>query len=359
MQKNTQDKLSAEKIDKKVLIGLIIVAGIILSFLLQKNLGKPSNTPTQLTTTNQNLAGEKAMEAIPQAGVAMAKETKGNQELAYTIENGEKVFKITAQPVKWNIVKGTTITAWTYNGTVPGPLIRVTDGDKVKIIVKNTLPEPTTIHWHGIQVPNNMDGIPDMIQKPIQPGDTFTYEFVAKPAGTFWYHSHVDPDKQISIGLSGAFIIDPQGGEINKPDIDKVLMLNEWRVIDGQTYAAMPATGMDGNFFTINGKSFPDTENIEAKVGQKIRLRFIGTGQMAHPMHLHGFPFKIVATDGNPVPEAAQISKDVINVSPGERYDVEFTPDRPGKWMIHCHISHHTTNDHKDPGGLMMVVNVT
>ena len=250
------------------------------------------------------------------------------------------------------------MTAWAYNGMVPGPLIRATEGDKVKILVKNNLSEPTTIHWHGIQVPNNMDGIPDETQEPIQPGETFTYEFVAKPAGTYWYHSHYDSDKQISVGLSGAFIIDPKGGLASKPDIDKVLMLNEWRVIDGQTYAAMPATGMDGNFFTINGKAFPDTETLNVKVGEKVRLRFIGSGQMIHPMHLHGFPFKIVATDGNDVPESAQWTKDTVSVAPGERYDIEFTPDRPGKWMLHCHIPHHTTNEHVEPGGLMMIINV-
>jgi FtsP/CotA-like multicopper oxidase with cupredoxin domain len=273
-------------------------------------------------------------------------------------ENCEKVFNLTAAPVKWNILKDVTVTAWAYNGMVPGPLIHVTEGDIVKINIKNNLTEPTTIHWHGVQVPNNMDGIPDETQKPIQPGDIFTYEFVAKPAGTYWYHSHFDSDKQISVGLSGAFIIDPKGGLASKPDIDKVLMLNEWRVIDGQTYASMPATGMDGNFFTINGKAYPDTETLNVKVGQKVRLRFIGSGQMIHPMHLHGFPFKIVATDGNDVPASAQWTKDTIAVAPGERYDVEFTPDRPGKWMLHCHIPHHTTNEHVEPGGIMMMINV-
>ncbi|CAN5140738.1 hypothetical protein BH11PAT1_BH11PAT1_5840 [soil metagenome] len=359
VKKENYKQPNMENKNNKILIGCIVAAGILLLFLLQKTIGRTANSPAQLSATNANPEAEKAMEAITQAGVPMAKEKTGMQELPYTVENGEKVFALTAEPVKWPILKDTTVTAWTYNGMVPGPLIRVTEGDKVKIIVKNSLPDETSIHWHGIQVPNDMDGIPGVTQKAIKPGESFTYEFVAKPAGTYWYHSHSQPDKQISVGLSGAFIIDPVGGLASKPDLDKVLMLNEWRVIDGQTYAAMPATGMDGNFFTINGKSFPNTEEINAKVGQKIRLRFIGTGQQIHPMHLHGFPFKIVATDGNDVPESAQWTKDVISVAPGERYDIEFTPDRPGKWMLHCHISHHTTNDHKDPGGLMMMVNVT
>ncbi len=346
-----------EKNKKTIIIAIILV--IIVVLVLKNKTQNTKIAPAQLTTSEANLAGEKAMEAIPQDNVVMATETQGLQELPFKIENGKKIFKLTAQPVKWNILKDVTVTAWAYDGMVPGPLIRVTEGDKVKILIKNNLPEPTTIHWHGIQVPNNMDGIPDETQKPIQPGEIFTYEFVAKPAGTYWYHSHFDSDKQISVGLSGAFIIEPRGGLASKPVIDKVLMLNEWRVIDGQTYAAMPATGMDGNFFTINGKAYPDTETINAKVGQKIRLRFIGSGQMIHPMHLHGFPFKIVATDGNDVPLTAQWTKDVVSVAPGERYDIEFTPDRPGKWMLHCHIPHHTTNDHQEPGGLMMMINVT
>jgi len=347
-----------EKLNKKIIIVSIVVVAVILLTILQKISTKSKNAPTQLATTNSNLAGEKAMEAIPEKGVAKSKVQTGLQELPYTLDNDIKVFNLTTKPIRWNILKDVVVTAWTYNGMVPGPLIRVTDGDKVRILVKNNLSEPTTIHWHGIQVPNNMDGIPDETQKPIQPGETFTYEFVAKPAGTYWYHSHFDSDKQISVGLSGAFIIEPPGGLASKPDIDEILMLNEWRVIDGQTYAAMPATGMDGNYFTINGKAYPDTETIEAKVGQKIRLRFIGSGQMIHPMHLHGFPFKIVATDGNDVPDSAQWTKDVVSVAPGERYDIEFTPDRPGKWMLHCHIPHHTTNDHHEPGGLMMMIDV-
>ncbi len=341
--------------DKRHLILLFCTAFILVGgvwFFRKKN------TPPPAQLSGGDVVAEEAMEAIPDAGVEQAKVDSGLQELSYTVENGEKVFSLTTQPVKWNILKDVSVTAWTYNGMVPGPLIRVTDGEKVKILVKNTLSEPTTIHWHGIQVPNDMDGIPDETQKPIQPGETFTYEFVAKPAGTYWYHSHFDSDKQISVGLSGAFIIEPRGGLASRPDIDKVLMLNEWRVIDGQTYAAMPATGMDGNYFTINGKSYPNTETIKAKVGQKIRLRFVGSGQMIHPMHLHGFPFKIVETDGNPVPPAAQIMKDTVSVAPGERYDVEFTPDRPGKWMLHCHIPHHTTNAHHEPGGLMMMIDV-
>lgn len=339
-----------------IVLFLLLVGGYKIFF--SKKTTKLKVAPVQLSSEGVDEAAH-AMEAIPDKNIQLAKVKKGLQELAYTMDGDTKVFKLTTQAVKWPIFGDTLATAWTYNGMVPGPLIHVTEGDRVRIIVKNELPEPTTIHWHGIEVPNDMDGIPDVTQKAIQSGESFTYEFVAKPKGTFWYHSHFDSDKQILVGLSGGFIIDPIDGLNPKPNVDKVLMLNEWRILGGKTYAAMPATDMDANLFTINGKAFPDTEEIDAKVGQKIRLRFIGSGQLIHPMHMHGFAFKVVSTDGNDVPEVNQLTKDVITVAPGERYDIEFTPDRPGKWMLHCHIPHHTTNFHKEPGGLMMMINVT
>jgi FtsP/CotA-like multicopper oxidase with cupredoxin domain len=238
-------------------------------------------------------------------------------------------------------------------------MIRVTEGDQVRIFVKNELPDPTTIHWHGVEVPNAMDGVPGMTQDPIQPGETFIYEFTAKPTGTFMYHSHYEGDIQVGAGLYAPFIIEPQEPEANPPAVDKILMLSEWLVRDGLTYAAMPMSGMEPNYFTINGKAFPATETITVKKGDVVRLRFIGIGQFIHPMHLHGVPFKVVATDGHPVPEMAQLTKDTISVAPGERYDVEFVATEPGQWMLHCHILHHTTNDNVEPGGLMLVINVT
>lgn len=318
----------------------------------------PTPTPSLLSAPALSPGMEHMMAALPDDDVPPATETEGNQPLPYRLEDGVKVFEITAQPVLWTFMEGVQQVAWSYNGMVPGPLIHVTEGDQVRFVVRNDLPEDTTIHWHGIDVPNAMDGVPDVTQPPIAPGETFVYEFVAKPAGTYWYHSHVDPDIQIGAGLHGAFIIDPATPEADPPDVDKVLVLNEWRFVNGQTYGAMPMGGMDPNYFTVNGKAFPATETIHARVGDRVRLRFIAVGQFIHPMHLHGAPFKIVATDGHPVPEGAQLTKDTVSVAPGERYDIEFTATEPGAWMLHCHISHHTTNDGEEPGGLMMMVDI-
>lgn len=322
----------------------------------RQNLGIAATvTPGSMRSTG----GSDIMEPITGENLQTASESKGGQLLPFKTEGDTKVFELTAKAVKWSILKDVTATAWTYNGTVPGPMIRVTEGDKVRIILKNELLKPTTIHWHGIAVPNSMDGIPDVTQKPVQPGETFTYEFVAKPAGSYMYHSHYEGDVQVSAGLYAPFIIDPKEPVTPKPDIDVNLMISEWLIKNGNTFAAMPMAGMEPNYFTFNGKAFPDTETINVKKGQLVRLRLMGIGQLAHPIHLHGFAFKIVATDGHPVPEAAQLTKDTVSVSPGERYDIEFVASETGQWMLHCHILHHTTNDNVEPGGLMMMINVT
>jgi FtsP/CotA-like multicopper oxidase with cupredoxin domain len=313
-------------------------------------------TPGSMTADNPEAAH--MMEPISAPSVPLATETEGGQPLTFREEDGVKVFELTTKAVRWPILDGTTITAFTYNGTVPGPMIRVTEGDQVRIVVKNELPDATTVHWHGVEVPNAMDGVPGVTQAPIEPGESFTYEFVAKPAGTFMYHSHFEGDVQVSAGLYAPFIIDPKEPEENPPAVDQTLMISESRLRDGQTFAPMPMTGMEPNFFTINGKAFPATEEVTVKKGERVRLRLIGIGQFIHPMHLHGIPFKIVATDGHAVPEAAQLTKDTVTVAPGERYDIEFVATEPGQWMLHCHILHHTTNDNVEPGGLMLMINV-
>lgn len=312
---------------------------------------------TDVSGAGHDMAGH-AMGSVSSAGVLPATAMAGAQPLDYVLEGDTKVFTLTAEVVEWPITEGVTMTAYTYNGMVPGPLLRVTEGDKVRVVLQNQLPEATTIHWHGVMVPNSMDGVAGVTQPAVEPGETFTYEFVAKPAGSYMYHSHTEGDKQVGLGLYAPIIIDPAQPESPAPDVDVIMMLSEARVVDGQTYAAMPMAGAEPNYFLINGKAFPATETIPVKLGDRVRIRFMGIGQLVHPMHLHGMPFKIVATDGHPVPEAAQLTKDTVLVAPGERYDVEFIASEPGQWMLHCHILHHTTNDGVEPGGLMMVFDV-
>jgi FtsP/CotA-like multicopper oxidase with cupredoxin domain len=304
------------------------------------------------------------MAPAPMEGVPDATDSRGGKPAEYSIENGVWVYRLEAKPTRWEILPGRRVTAWTYNGTVPGPEIRVPYGQRVRIEVKNSLPDETTVHWHGIDVPNAMDGVPDVTQAPIEPGDTFTYEFDAVPAGrdsaggTFFYHSHVDEDRQMGLGLSGAFVIEPKAST-SRYDVEKTIVIAEWNLNSesGETRPAMEMEGMLPNFFTLNGKSFPATETVKVQRGQRVLFRLIGAGAFTHPMHLHGTDFAVVAKDGHPL--ASPFKADVIQVASGERYDIEFTPNRPGKWIFHCHIGHHLTNDGEDPGGLLMVVDVT
>lgn len=292
-------------------------------------------------------------------------DARGDRPLEPRDENGVKVFDLDISVIEWNILSDKRVTAYAYNQQVPGSRIRVTEGDRVRINVQNELPEPTSVHWHGLVLPNEMDGAADVTQEPIEPGESFTYEFTARQQGTYFYHSHKDIDRQQALGMYGALIIDPKKEPGSTPayDSEAVMQLQEWNFKGGYTFPSMPQEGALPNFFTINGKSYPETETIDMKVGEKLRVRFIGSNNgFIHPMHIHGGPFKIVETDGNPVPEAAQIEKDTIDVGPGERYDVIWEAREPGKWLVHCHIPHHTTNNNAEQeggGGLTTLINVT
>ncbi len=288
---------------------------------------------------------------------------RGNQPLAPVLAGDVKTFNLDVSIINWNILPNQQVAAYAFNRQVPGPLIRVTEGDRVRMVVKNNLPDPTTVHWHGLIVPNQFDGPADVTQAPIQPGASFTYEFTVQQRGTYFYHSHKDADRQQALGMYGALIIDPKIAPSTPAyDLDVPIELQEWTVRQGYTFPSMPMEGLMPNFFTINGKAYPSTETVNVKVGQKVRFRFIGTNSEAiHPMHIHGGPFTIIETDGNPVPAGAQFEKDTVNVGPGERYDVLWTAREPGKWLLHCHINHHTTNDNVEEqggGGLTMIINV-
>ena len=292
-------------------------------------------------------------------------DARGDQILEPRMEDGVKVFDLEASVIKWNILPYEQVMAYAFNQQIPGPRIHVTQGDRIRIIVTNHLPESTSVHWHGLILPNEMDGASYVTQAPIEPGQSYTYEFTVQQSGTFFYHYHRKPDRQQTLGLYGALIVDPALSSapiLPAYDLEYTIQLQEWLEREGYTFPAMLMEGGLPNFFTINGRAYPSTDTIEMKVGQRLLLRFIGSSNnFIHPMHIHGGPFTIVATDGSPVTEAAQLIKDTVNVGPGERYDVIWIAQEPGNWLIHCHIPHHTSNNNVDEdggGGLMMIVHV-
>jgi FtsP/CotA-like multicopper oxidase with cupredoxin domain len=288
---------------------------------------------------------------------------RGDQVLEPRIEGDVKVFDIEASIIRWNILPDVSVQAYAYNHQVPGPRLQMSEGDHVRINFHNNLPESSTVHWHGLIVPNEMDGPAKITQDPVPPGGNFTYEYTVGQSGTYFYHSHDHSDRQQGLGLYGALIIAPKdaGNEV-RADIDYTIQLQEWLKREWLTYPAMQMEGGLPNFFTINGKSYPETDTVPMKVGQTIKLRFIGTNNnFVHPMHVHGGPFQVVARDGETLPDTARYLADTVNVGPGQRYDVVWTARKPGKWLVHCHIPHHTTNNNveqKGGGGLMLVLDV-
>ena len=276
-------------------------------------------------------AAADAMDRGHEAGVkAFPAKTagKGNQLFQPRIERGIKIFDLTAKQIRWETAPGQTVEAWAYNGQVPGPQIRVREGDRVRVVLRNELSESTAIHFHGLEVPNDQDGVPFITQPPVKPGQSYTYEFTVPNSGSHMYHSHHNAAKQVGLGLLGAFIVEPKNpSAIERSDVDYVMIVND---------------GMHG--YTLNGKGFPATEPIVARLGQKVRIRFMNEGMMIHPMHLHGMHMTVIAKDGWAQP--APWKCDTLNVAPGERWDVIVNCNNPGTWALHCHILPHAESEH-------------
>ena len=296
-------------------------------------------------------------------GRAFGLSTRGGRNLAPRIENGIKVFDLETSVIRWQILPKTWVDAYAFNGQVPGPTLRFRQGDRIRINVTNRLPETTTVHWHGMILPNVMDGPAHVTQDPIKNGGVYHYEFTALQSGTYFYHSHDHLDRQQALGLYGAMIIDPATQDPSlHADHEYTIQLQEWLMREGITYPAMPMDGGMPNYFTINGRAYPSTDTIRMKVGETLKVRFIGSSTgFIHPMHIHGGPFQVVARDGETLPPEQRFMADTVNVGPGQRYDVIWKARKAGMWIIHCHIAHHTTNNNTEThggGGLMMNIDV-
>lgn len=290
-------------------------------------------TTAAMTAEEMDMSAHGRAAAFPEAT-----EGEGGQVLEPTIlPDGTKEFDLTVDVIQWEVEAGKIVEAWAYNKQIPGPTLKVNDGDHLRINVTNNLDESTTVHWHGVDVPNEMDGVPDVTQPQIKPGETFTYEFTVTGPAVGMYHSHSNSQKQVPMGLSAGMII----ASLPVPAGVTVSQEIPFIVNDG---------GQLG--FTINGKAFPATKPITAKVGETILVHYFNEGLQAHPMHLHGPVQTVIAKDGHPLP--LPYEADTILVGPGERYSVLITPNRPGLWAWHCHILTHA----EAPEGLMGMTTV-
>jgi len=293
---------------------------------------QPVAPPVTHTTSPQNQT-DGDMDAMHEEGVKKFVELIGKDErfwktpLSFKMDGDVKVFEVTSQDIDWEIASGQTVKAMAYNGRVPGPEIRITEGDKVRVTLTNEMEQSTSIHFHGLMIPNAMDGVPFITQPVVKKGETFTYEFTARNPGSHMYHSHHNAAEQVTKGLLGAFIIEPKD-KSSEPeyDSDYTMILND-----------------SGVGFSINGKSFPYTQPILAKVGERIRIRYMNEGLTIHPMHTHGFPMTVFSRDGW---KLSPFQCDTLMIGPGERWDVIVTPDSPGIWAFHCHVLTHAESSH-------------
>lgn len=251
-----------------------------------------------------------------------------------TLADGTKRFEVTAAITDWEVEPGNIVQAFTYNGTVPAPEIHVEVGDKVQILLKNDLPVATVIHWHGIRVPNSMDGVPPFTQPAVEPGAEFLYEFTALEPAVGIYHSH-NGAAQVLDGLFGAFTV----GEMPTPP--ELLEQGFAAVPDQKINMVLNDAGVIG--LSLNGKSFPATEPYAAKVGDTVLVNYYNEGLTAHPMHMHQPIGWIIAKDGKPL--LVPTPSDTINVAPGERYTVLYKMVDAGVWAWHCHILTHAERD--------------
>ena len=268
--------------------------------------------------------------------------TLNGRSLPYKLKNGVKEFHLIAEEIEHEFAPGTRIKAWGYNGSTPGPTIEAVEGDRVRIYVTNRLPEHTTVHWHGILLPNGMDGVGGLNQPHIKPGETYVYEFTLRESGTRMYHPHADEMVQVAMGMMGLFVIHPRA-MTHAVDRDFGIMLHNWAVHPG-TYRPDPSVMTDFNLWTLNGKVFPVIDPMVVRTGQRVRIRLANLSMHDHPMHLHGVHFKVVGTDAGRIPESAQWPMTTTLVPVGGTVDVEFDASLPGDWAFHCHKSHHTMN---------------
>ncbi len=269
--------------------------------------------------------------------------TLNGWSLPFRMNNGWKEFHLIAEPVVREIAPGMKANLWGYNGQSPGPTIECVEGDKVRFFVTNRLPEHTTIHWHGILLPNGMDGVGGLNQPQIPVGKTFVYEFEMKHSGTFMYHPHADEMVQMAMGMMGFIVVHPRNPKFMPVDRDFCFLINAYDIEPGAMTPKVN-TMLDFNLWTWNSRAFPGIDPLVVRKDDRVRIRMGNLTMTNHPIHLHGYTFSVTGTDGGWVPPSAHWPEVTIDVPIGAMRAFDFVADAPGDWAFHCHKSHHTMN---------------
>lgn len=332
--------MSESKISRRELLAALGAAG----------LGAGLPRPAAAQHEGHDMRGTPDPAAPPEAAPATPRRAAGytpvrtpdGWTLPYRMKGGVKEFHLVAEEIEHEFAPGCRAKCWGYNGSTPGPTIEAVEGDRLRIYVTNRLPEPTTVHWHGILVPSGMDGVGGLSQPRIAPGETWVYEFTLRQHGTQMYHPHADEMTQLALGLMGFFVIHPKDGEPARIDRDYAIMLHNWALHPG-TWRPDPSVMTDFDLWTFNSKVFPATETLLAAAGERVRLRIANVSMWNHPMHLHGHRFEVTGSDGGRWPRAQWRSEVTEIVGVGQTRDLEFVAT-PGDWALHCHMSHHTMN---------------
>ena len=272
-------------------------------------------------------------------------------DMPWRLEGGVKVFDIRVEHVRTELIPGRAMDGWGFNGSIPGPTIQVNEGDRVRLNVENRLAEPFSMHWHGLEIPNDMDGMPGISQDAIPPNGRFVYEFTLKQNGTFFYHSHMA--MQEMMGLIGLFIIHPRRAHAPRVDRDFGMVLQEWALLPNNTIPNSLA--MEFNWLTINGKAGPATTPMLCKLGERVRIRIVNLGMDHHPMHIHGHQFYVTGTEGGRIRTTAVEPANTVLVGVAQARDIEFVADNPGDWHFHCHLPHHMMNQMASMVGPLMM----
>ena len=269
--------------------------------------------------------------------------TLNGGSLPYRMDGNVKVFHLVAEPCRREFAPGMVVNCWGYNGSTPGPTIECVEGDRVRIVVSNRLPEHTAVHWHGIFLPNGMDGVGGLTQPPIEPGETYVYEFTLEQNGTFMYHPHADEMVQLAMGMYGLFIVHAREPESPRVDRDYAFILHNFAVHAG-TSTPDPSVMTDFNLWTFNSRVFPGIDPMVARTGERVRIRIANLSMHEHPIHVHGTAFELTGTDAGWIPPSARYRDTSLFVPVGGIRVGECVFEHPGDWAIHCHKSHHTMN---------------
>jgi manganese oxidase len=316
----------------------------------QGNSANRTPMPKAMNTDHRGISMRESSRRIPpDRDTILPVVTPDVADLPFVIDNGVKVFHLVAEPVKQELIPGKSVNLWGYNGTAPGPTIQTKQGDRVRIIVDNHLPEPTSMHWHGFDIPFDMDGGPGLSQDPIRPGGRFVYEFTLQQEGTYFYHSHMA--MQEMMGMIGAFIMHPKEAYDPPADKDFAIILQEYALLPNNP--TPNSMNMEFNWLTFNGKSSPACTPLIVRLGDRVRLRFINLGMDHHPIHLHGHQFVITGTEGGRQLKTTWGPNNTVLVGVAQARMVEFVANNPGNWMIHCHLPHHMMNQMSSTVGPM------